>query len=81
MRHEWQVQWGERVREEREDRGWTRDELADKAGVNLTTIFRIEKGDLNPNDALKWRLAGVFKIRMDRLWSYPAIIPDFEVAS
>lgn len=80
-KNQWVAQWGQRVKEEREDRGWTIDELAAKVEVHRITIFRIEKGELNPNDALKYRLAGVFKIRMDRLWAYPAIIPDFEAAS
>lgn len=76
-RYEWVEQWGENVKEKREERGWSADELATKVEVTRTTIFRIERGDLNPNEALKARLANVFGVRMDKLFAYPAVIPSW----
>jgi len=32
----------------REKRGWTLEQLADKCGVNKSTISRIERGDTSP---------------------------------
>lgn len=72
--------WGERVREERIDRGWSAAELARRIEVHEATVSRIETGVTCPNDTLKWRIAGVFGIRMDRLWAYPAIVPDWQPA-
>ena len=73
--------WGEGVRSARLDRGLTVIELAEKCGVHETTIFRVEKGTLCPNDTLKWRIAGVLGIRMDRLWAWPTVIPDYVAAA
>jgi transcriptional regulator with XRE-family HTH domain len=36
--------FGERVAKAREKRGWTQQELAERAGVRYETINRIEKG-------------------------------------
>jgi len=42
----------------REDRGWTRAELADRSGISARTIRNIEVGDqINPNDHTKFTLA------------------------
>lgn len=73
--------WGERVREERTNRGWTAAQLAAKIEVHEATISRIETGTTCPNDTLKWRLAGTFGIRMDRLFPYPSIVPDWKPAA
>lgn len=70
--------WGERVTEARKDKGLTIAALAKKCQVHETTILRIERGTLSPNDLIKWRIAGVLGIRMDRLWAYPSVIPDYE---
>ena len=36
---------GERVRTIRSERKWTQSELADRAGLGLTTIGKLERGD------------------------------------
>lgn len=73
-RYDWVEKWGETVRDERTKRGWSVDVLADKVEVSRTTIFRIERGDLNPNEALKARISFVFGVRMDKLFEYPAAV-------
>lgn len=67
--------WGERIKQARELKGWTIAKLAAEVGVHETTILRVERGDLVPNDKLKWKLAGVFQVRMDILWAWPTITP------
>lgn len=68
--------WGEKVREEREAAGLTQKALADACDVHPTTVLRIERGDLCPNDELKWKIAGALGVRMDVLWAWSQIIPS-----
>jgi len=72
--------WGEKVRHEREKKGWTIARLAAESGVHETTILRIERGTLIANDDLKWKLAGIFQARMDWLWAWPTITPPIPEA-
>lgn len=73
--------WGEKVREEREAAGLTQKALAVACGVHPTTVLRIERGDLCPNDELKWKIAAVLGVRMDVLWAWPRIIPTREAVA
>jgi transcriptional regulator with XRE-family HTH domain len=51
-------EFGNWVRGEREKRGWSPAELADKAGVAVPTIYNIEGGkSLNPQKATRDRIA------------------------
>lgn len=65
--------WGEAVRDALGDRtlAW----LAKTVDVHPATITRIVKGELVPNDELKWKIAGALGVRMDRLWAWPTVIP------
>lgn len=49
--------------------------LARQVDVHPSTISRILKGDLNPNDELKWKIAAALSMRMDLLWAWPKIVP------
>ncbi len=53
--------------------------LARQVDVHSTTIDRIVKGELNPNDELKWKIAGALSQRMDVLWGWPKIVPPMPV--
>lgn len=50
-------------------------ELARRCGVNVSTISRFLNGKLNPNDELKWKIAGALGQRMDQLFAWPRIVP------
>lgn len=56
-----------RIRIERESRGWSLSELADKAGVSRAMIHKIERGDSSPTATLLARLSGAFGISMSTL--------------
>lgn len=43
-----QSQFGRRVRALRQERGWTQEELAARAGKHWTYIGGIERGERNP---------------------------------
>jgi DNA-binding XRE family transcriptional regulator len=54
----------------REERGWTLDELALRAGVARRGIVRIESGDHKPNASVMLRLAQAFGLPLSEVfWS------------
>ncbi|ANI82960.1 helix-turn-helix domain-containing protein [Kosakonia oryzae] len=56
-----------RIRVERESRGWSLSELAERAGVSRAMIHKIERGESSPTAALLARLSGAFSISMSTL--------------
>ncbi len=58
---------GARVRTERESRGWSLTELAEKASVSRAMIFKIERGDSSPTARVLGKLSGAFGLSMSTL--------------
>lgn len=58
---------GERLKELREKRGWTQQELATKVGASRNTINRLEIGNRTPSLALLICLAEVLGVKLDDL--------------
>ena len=56
-----------RIRVERESRGWSLSDLAERAGVSRGMIHKIERGESSPTAALLARLSGAFGISMSTL--------------
>ena len=48
----------------------TQQELADKTGVTRQTIVAIENGKYSPTLELAFRIARVFKVPMDEVFSF-----------
>jgi DNA-binding XRE family transcriptional regulator len=46
-----------KVKELREQRGYTVSEFARQLNVDRATVYRIEKGQINPRDSLKKKIA------------------------
>ena len=46
-----------KVRELREQQGYTVSEFARQLNVDRATVYRIEKGQINPRDSLKKKIA------------------------
>ena len=56
------------VKAAREKRGWTQQELADRSGVNISTVSRIEAGIIvNPSNETVKRLEKAFKVQRGTL--------------
>jgi Predicted transcriptional regulators len=58
---------GVRIRLERESRGWSLSDLAERAGVSRAMIHKIERGESSPTAMLLGRLSGAFGISMSTL--------------
>jgi transcriptional regulator with XRE-family HTH domain len=58
---------GQRIRRERQARGWTQYELAAEVGVKRFTVTRWESGEI-PETPLFFRLAHVLEIPAGYLW-------------
>jgi transcriptional regulator with XRE-family HTH domain len=57
----------ERIRLEREIRGWSLTDLAKRSGVSRAMIHKVERGDSSPTAALLGRLSGAFSLSMSTL--------------
>lgn len=60
-----------RVRELREAKGFTQQQLAKKMGVSRQTIISIEAGRYNPSLLLAHRLACEFEKRIEDIFNFP----------
>lgn len=58
---------GQRIKLERELRGWSLTELAQHSGVSRAMIHKIERGESSPTATLLARLAGSFDMSMSQL--------------
>lgn len=48
----------------------TQQQLADRAGVTRQTIVAIEKGKYSPSLELAFRIAGVFNVALEEVFTY-----------
>ncbi|MFW0765810.1 XRE family transcriptional regulator [Trabulsiella odontotermitis] len=56
-----------RLRLERESRGWSLSELAERAGVSRAMVHKIERGESSPTATMLGRLSGAFGLSMSTL--------------
>jgi len=59
--------FGKRLAEARRDKGMTQQELADKAGVHISHVQRIEAGTSQPTVEILKRLAEALQVSLDML--------------
>ncbi len=59
-----------RIKVLRAERDMTQEALADRAGVTRNTIISIEKGRYCPSLILAYRIAHVFGVGIDDVFSY-----------
>lgn len=58
---------GARIRAERESRGWSLTDLAEKSGVSRAMIHKVERGESSPTATLLAKLSGAFSLSMSAL--------------
>lgn len=71
---EWRKECGQRVANRRLLLGASRADVADLAGSDVSTITRIELGQINATDRLRVTLAAVLLCDVDDLWHYPSTV-------
>ena len=54
----------QRLRLERDARGWSQAELAARAGVSKATVSKIERHEMSPTAVLLVKLAGAFDLTL-----------------
>ena len=59
-----------RLRELREAKGLTQEELAKALGVTRQTIIAIEKGKYDPSLKLAFKIAKFFKVKIEDVFIY-----------
>ena len=59
-----------RLEEQRTSRGWTQQELADRAEVSRQTIISLERGRYNPSIILAFKLARLLDLRIEDIFIY-----------
>ncbi|WP_426454932.1 helix-turn-helix transcriptional regulator [Paenibacillus sp. S-38] len=57
-----------RIRDMRAERSWTQEQLSERVGVSRQTIISIENGRYNPLLELAFKLAKVFRCRIEELF-------------
>lgn len=59
-----------RIKELREKHGLTQEVLAHKVSVTRQTILFLEKGKYNPSLRLAYKIAQVFNLKIDDVFSF-----------
>lgn len=60
--------FGQRVAQLRQERGWSQNDLAARAGINQSYLSKIESGERpTPSILVVWKLAKAFNISVDSL--------------
>jgi len=57
------------VRERRQQREWSQADLAEKLGVSRQTISAIETGKYSPSLELAFKIARLFKVRVEDIFA------------
>lgn len=59
--------FGKRLRALREERGWSQEEFADRAGLHRTYVSAVERGVRNPTLSVLERIAKAMGITLSEL--------------
>lgn len=59
----------------RKEKSLTRNELADKIGVNFQTIGYLEREEYNPSLDLAFRISDIFELPIDLIFSTEPLTP------
>lgn len=66
------ARFGRNVKAERARRGWTQEELADRAGITEAYVGRVERGEASPSITTAHLLAGALDVSIAILFGEDA---------
>jgi transcriptional regulator with XRE-family HTH domain len=69
---------GKKIREVRKQRGLTQAELAEKAGISVNFIGKVERGIHSPSVTTIERIAEALNVKVSALFDFPEEIPKKE---
>lgn len=58
---------GRNIKKEREAKGWSQEELADRAGLHRTYISGVERGVRNPTVTVLERMAQALSLKIGQI--------------
>lgn len=58
---------GRNIKKEREARGWSQEELADRAGLHRTYVSGVERGVRNPTVTVLERMALALSLKIGQI--------------
>ena len=58
------------IRDLRREQGLSQEELARRCGVSRQTISLIERGDYSPSVTLALKLAKIFQVKVEDIFTY-----------
>lgn len=67
LRERFSKHLSENLKQARNKKGWTQQELAEKAGLHLTYIGHLELGKYHPSTFTTWKIVKAMGISMDEL--------------
>lgn len=59
--------FGKRLRQLREERGWSQEEFADRAGLHRTYVSAVERGVRNPTLSVLERIAKALGVSLEEM--------------
>ena len=62
-----------RLKDLRNQAGWTQADLGEKLGVSRQTVVAIEKGKYDPSLPLAFQMAQLFNLKIEELFLYGGI--------
>ena len=79
MPNETLIRLGERARQIRKERNMSQQKVADKSGLALRTVSRIERGLMNPSFEVLSNLASALETSTKNLLTFPGDEDDSDV--
>jgi transcriptional regulator with XRE-family HTH domain len=74
MRRDLRARLGERVRLLRQARGWTQEDLGERAALSYKFVGQIERGRGNPSIETLQRLSGALGVDVTELFGSPGFV-------
>jgi transcriptional regulator with XRE-family HTH domain len=74
--HDIRIRFGTRIRQLRNDRGWSQEELADRAGLHRTYIGSVERGEQNLSLVNIERLSATLGVSLAKLFAPFTEVPS-----